>query len=39
MLSMNLKFSRPDDTPLLKSMLDEIHARRLANEQHYLHRK
>jgi len=39
MLSMNLKFSRPDDTPLLNSMLDEIHVRRLANEQHYRRRK
>jgi uncharacterized protein (TIGR03435 family) len=39
MLSMNLRFIRPDDAPLLNSMLDEIHTRRLANEQHYLRRK
>jgi hypothetical protein len=39
MLSMNLRFTRPDDAPLLNSMLDEIHTRRLANEQHYLRRK
>ena len=39
MLSTNLKFTRPDDTPLLNSMLDEINVRRLANEQHYQRRK
>ena len=41
MLSTNLKFTRPDDTPLLNRMLDEIHARRLAiaNEAHHVRRK
>jgi uncharacterized protein (TIGR03435 family) len=38
-LSSNLRFTRPDNTPLLNLMLDEIHARRLANEAHYVRRK
>ena len=39
LLSSNLKFTRPDDTPLLNSTLETIHVRRATNEAHYVRRK